>query len=382
MGRRVRIDGKEWEVTTRLGVLGLGSVFWTPYRSLIQRLALDGRVELVAGFDPDPAKRAALAGAMGGVDVDLPDAESLIARDDVDAVLVLTSMLEHSGLATAALRAGKHVLVEKPMATALDDGRQLLEASREAPGRLVCAPHIVLSPSYREMHRRIHAGVIGRPLSARGRYGWSGPWWGAWFYRRGGGALFDLGIYNLTSLCGFFGPVKRVTALVGTAIPERVVEGQPMTVEADDNAHVLLDFGDARFASVMTGFTIQKYRSPALEVYGTEGVLQMMGDDWAPEGLEQWRNEAGVWELVPETEPTWPWTDGLRHLVDCIERDVPPVNRPEHAYHALEVVLAAVRSAQEGRVVEIESDFPPLDYSTLPAGEDDERRVHDPRTLV
>jgi len=133
---------------------------------------------------------------------------------------------------------------------------------------------------------------------------------------------------------------------------------------------------------VMTGFTIQQYRSPALEVYGGEGVLQMMGDDWAPQGLELWRRESGVWEIIPESDPTWPWTDGLRHLVDCIERDVAPVNRPEHAYHVLEVALAAMRSSVEGRVVEIESGFPELDYRSLPPDETDERRVHDPRTLV
>jgi predicted dehydrogenase len=379
--RRVRIDRKEHEVTTRLGVLGLGSVFWTPYRTLIQRLAAEGKVELRAGYDPDPAKRRALASVMDA-DVEIADADALIARDDIDVVLVLTSMLQHAGLAAGALEAGKHVLVEKPMATSLEDGRRLLEVSRTAPGRLVCAPHIVLSPTYREMHRRIADGLIGRPLSARGRYGWSGPWWGAWFYEPGGGSLFDLGIYNITSLCGIFGPVKRVTALVGTAIPERVVEGRRVQVQADDNAHVLLDFGDCRFASVMTGFTIQRYRSPALEVYGTDGVLQLMGDDWAPEGLEQWRNEAGVWEIMPETDPSWPWTDGLRHLVDCIERGTAPVNRPEHAFHVLEVCLAAMRSAGEGRVVEIESDFPPIDYTSLPQDDGDERRVHDPRTLV
>ena len=82
---------------------------------------------------------------------------------------------------------------------------------------------------------------------------------------------------------------------------------------------MLIDFGDARFAVVTTGFTMQKYRSPAIELYGTHGVLQLLGDDWAPEGYEQWRNDTGVWELYPETDPTWPWTDGLRHLVECIE---------------------------------------------------------------
>jgi predicted dehydrogenase len=362
-------------------VLGLGSVFLTPYRTLINRLAADGRVELRAAFDPDPAKREAV-GRLVDVDVDMADDGDLIARDDIDAVLVLTSMPHHGRLALAALEAGKHVLLEKPMATSLDEARQLLDVSHSAPGRLVCAPHVVLSPTYREMHARLHAGVIGRPLSGRGRYGWAGPSWASWYYEPGGGSIFDLGIYNLTSLCGFFGPVRRVTAMVGTAIPERTIEGRQVTVRSDDNAHIVLDFGEARFASVITGFTIQQYRGPAVEVYGTDGVLQMMGDDWAPQGLEQWRRESGVWEIVPEPDPTWPWTDGLRHLVDCIERDVAPVNRPEHACHVLEVALAAMRSAKDGRVVEVESEFPPLDYSTLPPEEIDERRVHDPRSLV
>ena len=89
----------------------------------------------------------------------------------------------------------------------------------------------------------------------------------------------------------------------------------------------------------------------------------MLGDDWAPEGFEQWTNERGSWEVVGETDRNWPWTDGLRHLVDCAERGAPTVTRPEHAYHALEVMLAAKRSAEEGRVIEIESTFPALDYS-------------------
>jgi predicted dehydrogenase len=364
----------------RLGVLGLGSVFWTPYRSLIERLSLEGLAELTAVYDVDAAKREAALRVLG-LESDA-DPGSLLARDDVDAVLVLTSMNEHGPLAKAALAAGKHVLVEKPMATSLEEAQELLELARTSPGQLVCAPHILLSPTYREMHRRVNDGVVGRVVLARARYGWSGPWWGSWFYRPGGGALFDLGVYNLTSLCGFFGSVRRVTAFVGTAIPQRVVDGEPMAVESDDNAHVLLDFGDNRFASIVTGFTMQKYRSPAIELYGTDGVLQMLGDDWAPEGFEQWRNEAGSWEIFPEQEPNWPWTAGLRHLVECVGSGRDTVTRPEHAYHALEVMLAAKRSGQEGRVIEIKSEFPALDYSSLAGLADDGHRVHDPRAVV
>ena len=74
---------------------------------------------------------------------------------------------------------------------------------------------ILLSPTYRAMHARVLAGEIGGLLSSRARYGWAGPDWGRWYYEPGGGALFDLGIYNVTSLCGFFGPARRVTAMSG-----------------------------------------------------------------------------------------------------------------------------------------------------------------------
>jgi predicted dehydrogenase len=366
-------------VAIGIGVLGLGSVFWGPYRQLIERLAREGRVRLTAVYDTDLAKRQAVAGALG-LDPDLTGPDALLARDDVDLVLVLASMPAHGPLTLAALEAGKHVLVEKPMATTLADAERILERASAAPGTLVCAPHILLSPTYRLMHERVCAGAIGRVLTARGRYGWSGPWWNDWYYRRGGGALFDLGIYNITSLCGFLGPARRVSAFVGTAIPERVVDGETIRVEADDNAHVLLDFGESRFAVVTTGFTMQRYRSPALELYGTDGVLQMLGDDWAPAGFEQWRNAHGAWELFPEPDPLWSWTDGLRHLVDCLESGRAPVIRPEHAFHALEIALAAMRSSAEGRAVAIESPFPEPDYASLPALAGDERRVHDPRT--
>lgn len=366
-------------MTLSIGVLGLGSVFGGPYAALISKLEQEGRVQLTAGYDPDPDKRSAAANRFG-IDTSFDRPEDLLARDDLDIVLVLTSMNQHGSLARAALAAGKHVLVEKPMSTSLADARLLLEAAAAAPGRLVCAPHIVLSPTYREMHRRVRDGEIGDLHLARARYGWSGPWWGRWFYESGGGALFDLGVYNLTSLCGFFGPVRRVTAMVGTAVPKREINGELVTVTADDNAHIVLDFGQARFASIMTGFTMQQYRSPAIELYGATGVLQMRGDDWAPDGFEQWSNARGSWEVFGERDPNWPWTDGLRHLVDSIETGTPTITRPEHAYHALEVMLAAKHSATEGRAIDITSPFPDLNYNTPTDPTPDPHTAHNPRT--
>lgn len=182
----------------RVGVLGLGNVFWQQYRGMLDSLARERRIELVAGFDPDPAKREALT-RITGADGTTSDAEALITSDEIDVVLVLTGMGEHGRLALRALSAGKHVLVEKPMATSLEEAAQLVALSRKSPVRLVCAPHVALSPTYREIHRRIHAGVIGSVVLARARYGWSGPSWGKWFYERDGGCLFDLGVSSSTA---------------------------------------------------------------------------------------------------------------------------------------------------------------------------------------
>jgi predicted dehydrogenase len=365
-------------VSIRLGVVGCGSVFWTPYMNVIERLRGQGRVEVTAVYDVDHEKRRMAAERLD-VPADLPGDLAVCGHPEVDVVLVLTSMTEHARIARVALEAGKHVLVEKPVATSLAAAEALLELAERAPGHLLCAPHILLSPTYRAMHARVLAGEVGGLLSARARYGWAGPDWGRWYYEPGGGALFDLGIYNVTSLCGFFGPARRVTAMSGIAIPERVVQGERIRVQAHDNAHVLIDFGDARYAVVTTGFTMQRYRSPCIELYGTHGVLQMLGDDWAPEGYELWRNDKAAWEVYPESDPTWPWTDGLRHLVECLETGQEPVTRPEHAYHALEIILAAQAAGEDGRARDIASGFPAPDLARLGevGGHD---RVHDPRS--
>ena len=368
-------------MTVRIGVLGCGSVLWGPYLGMIERLAGEGRVEVTAVFDPTAGKRDAVVARVGSGRA-VTSAQAVLEAEDVDLVGIFTSMNAHGPLTLQALAAGKHVLVEKPMATSLEEGRTVLAAAENAPGLLVCAPHVLLSPTYRAIRGLLGASTIGSVLSARARYGWAGPSWGKWFYEPGGGSLFDLGVYNVTSLCGLLGPVRRVTAMSGVAIAEREVEGERIRVEAEDNAHVLLDFGDSRFAVVTTGFTMQKYRSPAIELYGETGVVQLLGDDWAPHGYELWRNDHGAWEVFPEEDPGWQWTEGLRHLVECIEHGSRPVTRPEQAFHALEIMQAAKAAAADGCARSIESDFPAPDYSSLAASDDAvrHRRSHDPRS--
>jgi predicted dehydrogenase len=348
----------------RLGVIGCGNVLEAYVRQCAKLQAL-GLAELVIGCGREHQRERAL-----GLGVPrFTTSANEVLNSEVDVVIVLASMNEHAHLASDALRADKHVLIEKPLATNMPDARSLVELAKQRERYLFCSPFTMLSPTFQNISARIKRGDIGKPCLARARYGWAGPDWSEWFYKPGGGCLFDLGVYCIASLTGLLGPVERVMAMTGVAIPEREINGRKVRVEVEDNAQVLLNFGDNMFGVVTCGFTMQQYRSPALEVYGTTGTIQMAGDDWDPDGYELWQNDLGAWQIFKETTPDWPWSDGLRHLVECLVRDERPLVTIEHALHVLEIMLGAQQSGREGRTVAIKSSFSPQQFSISKAGE-------------
>jgi predicted dehydrogenase len=178
-------------------------------------------------------------------------------------------------------------------------------------------------------------------------------------------------------LTGLLGPARRVMAMSGIAIPERLVDGRLTKVETDDNTHLLLDFGDTTYAVITTGFTLQQYRVPGIEIYGSEGTIQMIGEDWAPKGYELWQNSAGCWQVFDE-HSDWPWTDGIRHMIECIQNGTPPVIRPEHAYHVLEIMLKTMESGRTGQALPIESTFEPPRFDVAEDGKVAAHLIHDP----
>lgn len=360
----------------RLGIVGCGSVMSRPYMSIIRTLESRGLVEIRAACDIRADKQAFVQEQLG-IPKFTTDYQEIVTNDEIDLVMVLTSMPEHGPITRAALNNGKHVLVEKPMSIDLDEAAELVALAQDSPGHLLCAPHVILSPTYQAMWKHLARGDIGEVRLARARYGHAGPNWGKWYYQPGGGPLFDLGVYNVTSLTGFLGPVQRVTAMVGTAIPERFVDGEQIQVQTEDNFQILLDFGDACFAVVTTGFSMQQYRSPAIELYGTQGTLQMHGDDWAPEGYDLWQNREGAWKVFDDRAPNWPWTDGLRHLVECIAQGTSPIITPEHAYHVLEVMIRATEAGRDGQARDIQSRFTPPRFDDDQEGTNARHLVHD-----
>src|SRR5439155_8670259 len=156
----------------RLGMIGCGNVL-SAYRTEIDKLRVKGLVELALACGRASQRETACAEL--GLEHFTTDEREVIDSPGIDLVLILTSMPEHARLARAALEAGKHVLLEKPLATTLEEAKTVVALAKRSSTRLVCAPFTILSPTFQTIAQRIQRGDIGKPCSARARYGWSGP---------------------------------------------------------------------------------------------------------------------------------------------------------------------------------------------------------------
>jgi predicted dehydrogenase len=349
----------------RLGLIGCGDIAFRSYLPAIKQLA--DRVQLAAVCDLR-ADKAEQARAEYGPTRVFARPEDLIASSDVDGVMVLTSMVPHGPLCTAALEAGKHVYVEKVMAVEVSQADRMVELSQAKNLILSCAPSTILLSAFQRVKELLDSGAIGRVSFAHALGAHHGParWDGytsdpTWFYQAGAGPLFDLSVYPVQILIHLFGAVKRVSAYSALALPEVTmtpgeVRGQTVHVGIDDTTCMLLDFGGIPMASVDTSYNVLSARCPDMQFYGSEGALT------APQFLS---NDVGIWRpgdrqwQVTQT-PTTLYDQlgvaaGLPHWLDSIRDGTQPVNNARHGRHLLEVLLACYDSAKSGKAVEIKS---------------------------
>lgn len=282
-----------------------------------------------------------------------------VLDSDVDVVVVLTPPDTHSELAARVLESGKHVLVEKPLAGSRAAAEVIAERAGELGLHLLAAPFVQLAPTFRALWTMVADGAIGHAHSARGLYGNAGSHWASWYHTGGVGPFAELGVYNVKSLTALLGAVVEVQAAEASAVRERMIDGRLVADLDPDVVHALLRHSEGALSVVTASQAVQRYRRPALEVYGTEGTANLLGDDWDPQGLEVWRNEAGRWEVYEPIEPTWLWADGLRELVLAVREERRPLADIEHDLHVLDVISAVKTAALERAAVRVESDFEP-----------------------
>lgn len=294
--------------------------------------------------------------------------EEVIEAPDVDLVAILTPPGPHAELTRAALAAGRHVLVEKPLAAGAAEAAAVFESAHSAGLLLIAAPFVHLSPTFRRLWTLVRDGAIGSVHAARAHYGNPGSTWAAWYHQDPAATLGDVGVYNLKSLAALLGPVVEVQAASATAVARRTIGGSEVDASDPDTWQLVLRHQAGALSSVLASHMTWRYRRPAIELYGTEGSANLLGDDWDPQGIELYREEAGSWQLIEPDDATWLWTDGLREAVAAIAAGRAPLADPKLDVHLLEVIEAATRAAAERRAVQVESHFSPLESLRYDAG--------------
>jgi predicted dehydrogenase len=342
---------------TRVGFVGAGNVL-PAYLQALDRLAGRGWAEPGAVVARSDRSREALARLRPGLRA-VESLDELLADASLEVVVVLTPPATHAELTERLLAAGRHVVCEKPVAVDAGEAARLFAMAGDAGLMLLAAPFVHLSPTFRRLWTAVADGDIGRVHAARAHYGNPGSTWARWYHEAPLATLGDVGIYNLKSLAALLGPVREVTAVAATALPERRSAAGAYPASDPDTWQLVLRHERGALSSVLASHATYAYRRPAIELYGTEGTANLLGDDWDPGGLELWREDAHAWELREPDDATWLWTDGLREAVSALRMGRAPLANPALDVHLIELIAAAGASAESGGAARVESSFEP-----------------------
>lgn len=324
------------------------------YSAALNRL--DG-VEFAAIYDEDEERGRSMATRFGVPEYHA-NVEGILERDDIQAVVVCSPTDAHAHLVTAAARAGKHVLCEKPIATTIADAHAMIAAS-DAAGVQLHIPFVLrFVPMVQRARQLIEAGEIGTI------YGMTGgnrgipplaPAYPAWItdpVAAGGGALMDHSVHVTDVMRHLSGAeATRVFAECGTLFSD------DLTV--DDGAILLVTFDETIAASVDPSWAIPKtnpfHYDFFLRILGSDGLIVL---DETRGSLQVTRPGAGDRTFVLESFGPEPDLEAVRHFLHCIRtgEHLPPAATGVDGLRALEIALAGYESARTRQPIKI-GDF-------------------------
>lgn len=350
-----------------VGLIGAG-VISDQYLTNLTKFP-DLKVHFIADLDlaraASQAKKYNVSGS-GSVD-------ELLAHPDVEIVVNLTIPAAHAEVDLKCIAAGKHVWSEKPYAVTREEGKQVIEAAKQA-GVLICvAPDTILGGGIQTGLRAIKEGKIGKPLTAITMFQAPGPelWHPSpeFLFAKGGGPLMDMGPYYLSTLVAIFGPVARVTGTGSLAKHTRVIAtgpkaGTEFPCEVPTHVSALLEFESGASAQSTFSFESGMVRMGFVEVNGTEGTISMPDPNHfdGENKLLSGENEATE---IPLTGKTYGRGAGVLEMAQAI-REARPVRIPgEIAFHVLDIMLSINEAIESKSWIKVESTL--AEVNPLPA---------------
>ena len=271
--------------------------------------------------------------------------EDLLEDGDFDAVDICLPHDLHAPVAIAAAEAGKHVLVEKPMALSLEEADAMIVAAGKNDVKLMCAFCERYDPQYVKIKELVESGAIGQVLCARADHNQNvlTPE-GHWIQQKarlGGGAVFSAGCHRIDLLRWIVGEVDAVSCF-GAFCPERM--------EGEVAGTVSLHYVNGAVGTMMINWMAR--RSPWYEgfwVYGTEGSVHNLGGVH----LDSARETGEYGYVKQEIESRHSFTEEIRHFGQCINENREPLTSGKNVRHSLHICIAANQSMETQSVVKL-----------------------------
>jgi predicted dehydrogenase len=318
----------------RVGFIGSG---WTD-RVQIPAFRLGGlTIQAIASANVANARRVAARHDIPQVYENWRD---LVTDDEVDIVSICTPPPLHTEIAAAALRAGKHVICEKPTALNVQEAEAMLAAAQAAPGRLAIIDHeLRFHPQRLQMRQLIKEGYVGSVVQVQfdrlggERLDPATPW--TWWSdaEQGGGMLGAVGSHLIDLARWMIGRIESLTAQlqIGHLFRTESGTGQQRGVTADDHAHLLLRFANGAVGSITVSGLTPGGHGMTILVVGTKGALRLDNQDqlW---GLGGERYPHGEWQpvralhaapQVRELPNQGPFTVGSYYLANTLALSLP-----------------------------------------------------------
>lgn len=313
----------------------------------------DVRVLGVADLD---TARAATAAHEHGVPVS-GTVDTVLALPEVEIVVNLTIPSAHAAVALAALRAGKHVYSEKPLALDMDEAAKVTAEAANLNLLVGNAPDTFLGAGLQSAAKALAAGLIGSPVAVTAAFQSLGP--ESWhpnpefLFQRGAGPLFDLGPYYLTALVALLGPAARVAASTRRARDHRVIGSGPKAgtafpVEVPTHVNALIDFAGGAGATTTFSFDSPIGRQ-IIEVIGTEGALSVPDPNTFDGPLLARGLRDAEWRELPVTGTTAGRGLGVLDMARSLRAGTPHRASGALALHVLEIMTAIGDAGEDGQ---------------------------------
>lgn len=335
-----------------IGIVGLGVISG----QYLETLGAHPGVRIAATADLDMGRAAAVADQFSGCRALTVD--ELVADPNVQTVLNLTIPAAHADVALAALRHGKNVYGEKPLAPAMPAARSIIDAAGTA--WVGCAPDTVLGTGIQTARAVVDDGEIGRPVAAVAT--WVSAGHEAWhpnpdfYYREGGGPMLDMGPYYLTSLFHLLGPVARVTGASSRPKSVRRIAsgpraGEDIPVEIDTHVTGILEHVGGAVSTVTFSFDGAATDAAPIEVHGETGTLSLPDPNNFNGQVRLRRPREDQWTAVASRAGY----ENAGRGIGLLDFASGGGGRADGAIalHVLEIMTSLMESAQSGRRVDL-----------------------------